>query len=161
MINKKIAIVLALGIVGTLIVVGVVRFLPVVNKGIGTSPVTTSSSTSSSGPQEISTKEDLTTALNGKKPMVIKFHADWCGACTFVKSYYDELAKELSSVDFYHINIDNQELMKHVDEQKVSKDGIVYLPTFIMKHSDKVHEQMHGAKDKKDMTKKIKETFGL
>ena len=152
--NKKISMILLLGIVGTLALVTGIKFLPLKKHLHPCQPTTQSPSAlpmAQKEIQEIKNLEELSAALDGKRPMVLKFYANWCGACTYVKKYYPDLAQEVPEVDFYHIDIENQELMHHVEEKQLSKEGIEYLPTFIMIHPGKVHEQTTGAKKKEDM----------
>lgn len=160
--NKKIVIVLFLGILGTLIVVGVTRFLPVLNKKNDTCiPTIEQIQTVQAEVTNITDIQQLNAALKEKQPIVIKFYADWCGACTYVNGYYSQLNEELPRVNFYSVNIDNQALMKEIDTMQLSKEGIEYLPTFIMIEQGKVHKQMTGAKKKEEMVKTIKETFNI
>jgi thiol-disulfide isomerase/thioredoxin len=159
--NKKIILVLSVGIIGTLLIIGTIKFLPFklpfiqhVNKNISQTNIKTQSHT-----KEITTEQELNTALNSSKQKVIKFYASWCGACSYVDSYYQELAQELPNISFYSINVDNQELMKKIDELHLSKKGIEYLPTFLF-INDKKTTEFTGAKKKEEMLSIIKDTFG-
>lgn len=160
--NKKIVIVLSLGVLGTLIIVGVTRFLPVINKkNPACTPMEQAQAAPTAEVTNITDIQQLNKALEGKRPAVIKFYADWCGACSYVNGYYGQMSQELPEVDFYSVNIDNQALMKEIDDMQLSKEGIEYLPTFIMVQPGKVHEQMTGAKKKEEMIKTIKEIFNI
>lgn len=106
---------------------------------------------------EIQTPEQLQQALNTTNPFVIKFYANWCGACNYVNEFYPELAQEMPHITFYSLNVDNQELMKAVQALTVSKEGIEYLPTFVVIQPGKVHTQFTGGRNKEDMKKTIQE----
>lgn len=161
--SKKLITMLALGVVGTLTVVTVIRFMPIIkNKtqvSAETSPKNTLPETTSVLESEITNTTQLTSVLESKKPMVLKFYADWCGACTYVNSYYGELKKDLPDIDFYSINIDNQEIMQLVNSKKLSPEEITYLPTFLMIQTGKETKQITGAKKKEDMIAEIKNIF--
>lgn len=161
--NKKLITLLVLTVVGTLTIVTIIHLLPTIKKMTPLSQkITTQTAVPPQQPiitQDISTQDQLETALASKRPMVFKFYAGWCGACTYVNSYYAELKEDLPDIDFYSINIDNQEIMQQVESKKLSKEGIVYLPTFLMIQSGKETKQLTGAKKKDDMIAEIKKAF--
>ncbi|MFT6765493.1 MAG: thiol-disulfide isomerase/thioredoxin [Alteromonas naphthalenivorans] len=157
MIGKKLFTVLVLGVLGTLVVIGAAKFLPIQKL---LSDQTQSETPGQHGPvTDITTVDQFTKVLKSKKPMIIKFHADWCGACNYVKGPFAELAHEHSHINFYEVNVDNEDIMNYADEHKVAKDGVEGLPTFVFRHNDKVNEQVVGGKDKKAMAKDIKKFF--
>lgn len=100
---------------------------------------------------EIQTTQELSKALTTQRPLVMKFYANWCGACNYVNGFYEDLAQEMPGIDFYSVNVDNQELMQEVQAQNVSKEGIEYLPTFVVMDPGKVHTQFTGGKPKEEM----------
>ena len=169
--NKKALVVVGLGVLGTIMVIGITQYLPITNNGYTTCPHSepltnqVTSETSSLAPDsitsDVSSSQELSTALAGNKPFVIKFYANWCGACSYVNSYYSELAQEIPNVDFYSVNIDNQDLMLEIDKMKIAKEDITYLPTFVMINPGKTHTQTTGAKKKEAMITDIKKAFEL
>lgn len=109
---------------------------------------------------EISTPEELQKIVNTDRPAVIKFHAHWCGACNHLGTYYQEVADTVGpDVDFYSINVDTQDLNKKAEELGIPKEKIMYLPTVVLLHPGKVHEQMTGAPQKEALIEKINSTF--
>ena len=81
----------------------------------------------------ISNVEEFAQIIKSEKPMVIKFYADWCGACNYVKGPFSEIAHELPDINFYDVNADDQGIMNYIDEHKIAKDGIEALPAFILR----------------------------
>ncbi len=99
---------------------------------------------------------------NCTEPCVIKFYANWCGACNHLASYYEEVAKEFEGkVTFYSLDCDNQELMKKAQEAGIPKEPVQYLPTVVFFEKGKVHEQQTGAMPKEELIAKVKTTFNV
>jgi thiol-disulfide isomerase/thioredoxin len=46
------------------------------------------------------------TQINGDKLVVINFGAQWCGPCKTLSPKYQELSRELPSVAFYEVDVD-------------------------------------------------------
>lgn len=159
MLGKKLFTVLFLGILGTLIVIGTIKFLPLKKTcqncthehGSKTTPPTQGPVTT------ISTVKEFTHALNSKKDMIIKFYANWCGACNYVKGPFAEAAHEFSNIHFYDIDVDNQDIMNYVDEHKIGK--VEALPTFLFFKNGKSVEKIVGGMNKEHLKKEIKQIF--
>ena len=43
--------------------------------------------------ETILTNENFDSLINGDKPMLIDFYADWCGPCRMIMPYIAELAR--------------------------------------------------------------------
>ena len=60
----------------------------------------------------------------GKNPVVVDFHAQWCGPCRVLGPIIDELNEEYNNVDFYKVNTE--------DEQELAGAfGVMSLPTLL------------------------------
>ena len=60
----------------------------------------------------------------GKNPVVIDFHAQWCGPCKVLEPIIDELNEEYDNVDFYKVDTE--------DEQELAGAfGVMSLPTLL------------------------------
>ena len=60
----------------------------------------------------------------GKNPVVIDFHAQWCGPCRVLGPIIDELNEEYDNVDFYKVDTE--------DEQELAgMFGVRSLPTLL------------------------------
>ena len=60
----------------------------------------------------------------GKKACIIDFYADWCGPCKRVAPIMDELSAQYKDIDFYKVNIDNE-------NELANAFGIRSIPTII------------------------------
>lgn len=158
MIGKKLFTVLFLGILGTLVVIGAIKFLPI-QKAFKQRHSKTEHPAKQGPVKLIANVKELAQALKRKEPMVIKFYADWCGACNYVKGPFAEIAHEMSDITFYEVNVDDQDIMSYIDEHKVAKDGVESLPTFVLRKSDKINDQIVGGMAKEQLAKKIKNVF--
>lgn len=47
--------------------------------------------------------------INGEKLTIIDFSATWCGPCRMLKPILERVANSLSDVNFYNIDIDDNE----------------------------------------------------
>ena len=157
MISKKLFTVLLLGVAGTLIVIGATKFLPIQKS------LQNSQSLENNGPEksvpEIKDVKQLKKIIQSDNPIIIKFHAHWCGACNYVKGPFTQISKELTHIHFYEVNVDNQDVMNYVDEHKIAKDGVEALPSFVLRQGNKVNEQFVGGMNKDKLTQKIKNAF--
>ncbi len=70
----------------------------------------------------ISSKADLDALKAQGKPVVVKYSADWCGACTMIAGYFENLAGEFDDMIFAEVNIDK-------DGGLSGKEGVKALPT--------------------------------
>ena len=60
----------------------------------------------------------------GKNPVVVDFHAPWCGPCRILGPVIDELNEEYDNVDFYKVNTE--------DEMELAAAfGVMSLPTLL------------------------------
>lgn len=90
----------------------------------------------------ITSEEQYQSLLKDSKPSVIKFAAEWCGACQSVKEPFAQVANdpELKDVNFVHVNID--------DFQKLAQEnGVVGIPTFLYVQNGSSKHQEVGVKN--------------
>jgi thiol-disulfide isomerase/thioredoxin len=60
--------------------------------------------------------------LNSSKPAVIKFYAEWCSTCKkYDPSYREVSAKMGNVVDFYEINVDDNQYKELLKQLKISR----------------------------------------
>ena len=78
----------------------------------------------------------------GNKLVVIDFFATWCGPCINIAPKIEELAKEVTGVDFYKVDVD-------VNGDAAESVGISAMPTFkFYKNGKEVHEIVGANFDK-------------
>ena len=60
----------------------------------------------------------------GKNPVVIDFHAKWCGPCRVLGPIIDELNEEYDNVDFYKVDTE-------AEMELAASFGVMSLPTLL------------------------------
>ncbi|MBO7302086.1 MAG: thioredoxin [Bacteroidaceae bacterium] len=86
----------------------------------------------------------------GDKPALIDFYAEWCGPCKMLAPILEEVsAKFAGKVDFYKINVDEE-------EDLASLFGIRSIPTLIFVTMDGSMQRSQGAMGKVQLEETIK-----
>lgn len=71
---------------------------------------------------------DYSTETNFKskseKPVIIDFHAEWCGPCKMLSPVLNEVAEENSEIEIYKVNVDNE-------HEVASKFKVRSIPTLL------------------------------
>lgn len=87
----------------------------------------------------VTSDSDLNKHIKGDKPVVVKFYADWCGACKMIQPFFEDMAEEYhNDVTFVEVNADKA-------KELVEKHNIEGFPTFISFHKNKKMETIVGA----------------
>jgi len=97
--------------------------------------------------QEIN-DEQFNEMIKGDVPVVVDFHADWCGPCKVLSPILDELDDEVENVEFVKINVD--------DYPELSGSyGIMAVPTVIMFQNGEVKDRFSGVQPKETILEKV------
>jgi len=92
----------------------------------------------------VATKEEFDSELKaaGDKPVVVDFHATWCGPCKIIAPFLEELATK--HTDFVVLKIDVD-----VNEDVAQDCSIEAMPTFLVfKNGNEVDRLMGASKEK-------------
>lgn len=95
--------------------------------------------------------ENFKDIINGDKPVLVDFHATWCGPCKAMSPIVESLVKELSGeIRVLKIDIDKNEAA--ANEYRVQA-----VPTFIIFKNGEVVWRHSGGMDKPLLLQHIKE----
>ncbi|MFA5158650.1 MAG: thioredoxin [Patescibacteria group bacterium] len=94
------------------------------------------------------TKKNFDEVIGGDKPVLVDFHAPWCGPCQMMGPVVDELAKETKDVIVGKVNIDEE-------SEVAEKFHVMSVPTFLMFKEGKVINQIVGAVSKEMLVEMI------
>tara|TARA_Y100001938_G_scaffold84586_1_gene116167 strand:+ start:255 stop:686 length:432 start_codon:yes stop_codon:yes gene_type:complete len=83
----------------------------------------------------------------GKHPVVVDFHAPWCGPCRVLGPIVDELDKEYDNVDFYKVDTEKE-------MELAAAFGVMSLPTLLFIPTEGKPSMSPGAPSK-DQLKQI------
>ena len=92
--------------------------------------------------------------LQNNGPVVIKFSANWCGACNYVQEPFEQVTQEqeFNNITFAHVDIDELDALS-------KQHSIVGVPTFVYMQNGKKQYQDIGVKDMKNSKDSLRSTI--
>lgn len=95
-------------------------------------------------------KDTLKEAVEGGKPVVIDFWAEWCGPCRMVGPIIDQLTEEYGDVAVIgKVNVDDY-------SEIAAEYSVRNIPTIVFVKDGEVVDKIIGAKPKSEFQEKLK-----
>ena len=92
--------------------------------------------------------QEYSELLNSDSPVVIDFHATWCGPCKVLSPILEELSSEVEGVEFVKL-----EVAQHPDI--AGANGVMGVPTVVMLKDGEVKERFVGVQPKEVIKEKV------
>ena len=92
--------------------------------------------------------EEYSEILISSKPVVIDFHATWCGPCKVLSPILEELDDEIEGVEFVKLDVD-----KH--PQIAGQNQVMGVPTVVILKDGEVKDRFVGVQPKEVIKEKI------
>ena len=89
-------------------------------------------------PVHIHNMAEYTALINGGKPVVIDFYAQWCGPCKMIAPKYAQLSKDTPAVAFAKCDVDEA-------GDVAEACGISCMPTFQFYKNGECVNELQGA----------------
>ena len=82
------------------------------------------------------------------KPVVIDFHATWCGPCKILSPILEELQEEMEEVEFVKLDVDQFPEISGANQ-------VMGVPTVVIIKDGEVKDRFVGVKPKETIKEKI------
>ena len=92
--------------------------------------------------------EEYAALQNSENPVVIDFHATWCGPCKVLSPILEELESEVENVDFVKLDVDQY-------PQIAGANQVMGVPTVVILKDGEVKERFVGVQPKETIKEKI------
>ncbi len=86
-------------------------------------------------------KDNFDSAVQGGKPVLLDFYADWCGPCRMVLPIVEELAGERDDIVVAKINVDDE-------PELAERFGVFSIPTLVVMKNGQEINRASGARPK-------------
>ena len=86
--------------------------------------------------------------LSSEEPVVIDFHATWCGPCKVLSPILEELSSEVDGVEFVKLDVDQH-------PEIAGANGVMGVPTVVMLTGGEVMERFVGVQPKEVIKEKV------
>ena len=92
--------------------------------------------------------EEYAEIINSTTPVVIDFHATWCGPCKVLSPILEELNNEIDGVEFVKLDVDQH-------PQIAGQNQVMGVPTVVILKDGEVKERFVGVQPKEVIKEKI------
>ena len=92
--------------------------------------------------------EEYSEILNSTNPVVIDFHATWCGPCKVLSPILEELDDEIDGVEFVKLDVDQH-------PQIAGLNQVMGVPTVVILKDGEVKDRFVGVQPKEVIKEKI------
>ena len=92
--------------------------------------------------------EEYAEIINSQNPVVIDFHATWCGPCKVLSPILEELNDEIDGVEFVKLDVDQH-------PQIAGQNQVMGVPTVVILKDGEVKERFVGVQPKEVIKEKI------
>ena len=92
--------------------------------------------------------EEYSEIVNSSNPVVIDFHATWCGPCKVLSPILEELDEEIEGVEFVKLDVDQH-------PQIAGQNQVMGVPTVVILKDGEVKDRFVGVQPKEVIKEKI------
>ncbi len=92
--------------------------------------------------------ENFNEIVNGEKPVLVDFYADWCGPCQMMAPIVHEIAEERSDIVVGKIDVD-------ASPELAMKFGVQSIPTLVLMKDGKVADSFTGLRPREAIIKLV------
>tara|TARA_B100000003_G_scaffold164873_1_gene151082 strand:+ start:273 stop:584 length:312 start_codon:yes stop_codon:yes gene_type:complete len=92
--------------------------------------------------------EEYSEIINSSNPVVIDFHATWCGPCKVLSPILEELDSEIEGVEFVKLDVDQH-------PQIAGQNQVMGVPTVVILKDGEVKDRFVGVQPKEVIKEKI------
>jgi len=92
--------------------------------------------------------EEYAALQNSENPVVIDFHATWCGPCKVLSPILEELESEVENVDFVKLDVDQY-------PEIAGANQVMGVPSVVILRDGEVKERFVGVQPKETIKEKI------
>ena len=92
--------------------------------------------------------EEYSEIVNSSNPVVIDFHATWCGPCKVLSPILEELDNEIEGVEFVKLDVDQH-------AQIAGQNQVMGVPTVVILKDGEVKDRFVGVQPKEVIKEKI------
>ena len=92
--------------------------------------------------------EEYSEIVNSSNPVVIDFHATWCGPCKVLSPILEELADEIEGVEFVKLDVDQH-------PQIAGQNQVMGVPTVVILKDGEVKDRFVGVQPKEVIKENI------